>query len=70
MDILKELPETVDDLANAFYELDADLVDTLLKSCVGRACAAGALVKTDWTGKDDEFTAWIAKWTDLVNSTE
>ncbi|KAI5199017.1 hypothetical protein AUEXF2481DRAFT_3383 [Aureobasidium subglaciale EXF-2481] len=66
MHLLKELPESVDDLANAFYELDADQVDTILASCVANACSAADLLKTDWNGKDDEFTAWVTKWTSIV----
>ncbi|THV64413.1 hypothetical protein D6C86_01897 [Aureobasidium pullulans] len=66
MHLLKELPESVDDLANAFYELDADQVDTILASCVANACSAAELLKTDWNGKDDEFTAWVTKWTSVV----
>lgn len=66
MSLLKELPESVDDLANAFYELDSDQVDVILASCINNACSAAELLKTDWNGKDDEFTAWVTKWTGLV----
>ncbi|TIA45963.1 hypothetical protein D6C83_05600 [Aureobasidium pullulans] len=66
MHLLKDLPESVDDLANAFYELDADQVDTILASCVANACSAAELLKIDWNGKDDEFTAWVTKWTSVV----
>lgn len=66
MHLLKELPEFVDDLANAFYELDADQVDAILATCVENACSAADLLKTDWNDKDDEFTAWVEKWTAVV----
>lgn len=66
MHLLKELPESVDDLANAFYELDAQQVDAILATCVDNACSAADLLKTDWNGKDDEFTAWVTKWTAVV----
>ncbi|KAI4745971.1 hypothetical protein E4T50_03711 [Aureobasidium sp. EXF-12298] len=66
MHLLKELPEHVDDLANAFYELDADQVDTILATCIDNACSAANLLKTDWNDKDDEFTAWVTKWTSIV----
>ncbi|KAH0281364.1 hypothetical protein KCU91_g307, partial [Aureobasidium melanogenum] len=66
MHLLKELPESVDDLANAFYELDADQVDTILNTCIDNACSAADLLKTDWNDKDDEFTAWVTKWTSVV----
>ena len=66
MHLLRELPEFVDDLANAFYELDAENVDAILATCVSNACSAADLLKTDWNGKDDEFTAWVTKWTAVV----
>lgn len=66
MHLLKELPESVDDLANAFYELDAQQIDAILATCVENACSAADLLKTDWNGKDDEFTAWVTKWTAVV----
>ncbi|KAI4722693.1 hypothetical protein E4T48_00838 [Aureobasidium sp. EXF-10727] len=66
MHLLKELPESVDDLANAFYELDADQVDAILSTCIENACSAADLLKTDWNDKDDEFTAWVTKWTLVV----
>jgi hypothetical protein len=66
MHLLKELPEHVDDLANAFYELDAHQVDTILATCIENACSAANLLKTDWNDKDDEFTAWVTKWTSIV----
>jgi hypothetical protein len=66
MHLLKELPEFVDDLANAFYELDASQVDTILATCIDNACSAANLLKTDWNDKDDEFTVWVTKWLAVV----
>jgi hypothetical protein len=66
MHLLKELPECVDDLANAFYELDASQVDTILATCIDNASAAANLLKTDWNDKDDGFTAWVTKWLAVV----
>ncbi|KAH7070180.1 hypothetical protein FB567DRAFT_554701 [Paraphoma chrysanthemicola] len=62
MAILKTIPETVDDLASAFYDLDEDEArQTLEKSCT-QAQSAAELVQLSWTGSNDEFTAWSAKW--------
>lgn len=60
--LLKAIPETVDDLASAFYDLDEpEARQTLDKAC-GEAKRAVELVRQSWTGTDDEFTAWSAKW--------
>ncbi|KAH7078058.1 hypothetical protein BKA63DRAFT_564603 [Paraphoma chrysanthemicola] len=62
MVILKMIPETVDDLASAFYDLDEDEArQTLEKSCT-QAKSAAELVQLNWIGSNDEFTAWSAKW--------
>jgi hypothetical protein len=62
MGLLKELPETVDDLASAFYDLDEAEAKTTLEKCSGEAKRAAELVRQSWTGSDDEFTAWSEKW--------
>lgn len=62
LDKLKQLPEQVDDLASAFYDLDTEQIATQLSACLETARTAAALVKQDWNGKEDEFTAWCAKW--------
>jgi hypothetical protein len=64
--LLKELPESVDELANAFYEIDAEQIDIILAQCIDNACSAANLLKTDWNDKEDEFTAWATKWIALV----
>lgn len=59
---LRTIPDTVDDLASAFYNLDEDEAkETLTKACTEAKCAA-APVKCSWTGSEDEFTAWYEKW--------
>jgi hypothetical protein len=68
MALLKAIPDTVDDLASAFYDLDQDEAQqTLDKSCE-EAKRAAALVKQSWSGTDDEFTAWSDKWTNALSS--
>jgi hypothetical protein len=62
MALLKTIPDTVDDLASAFYDLDEEEAkETLDKTCK-EAKSAVELVKQSWTGTDDEFTAWSEKW--------
>jgi uncharacterized protein YukE len=62
MALLKTIPETVDDIAGAFYDLDDDEAKQTLDKCCGEAKRAIELVKQNWNGEDDEFTAWSAKW--------
>jgi hypothetical protein len=62
MAILKSIPETVDDIAGAFYDLDEDEAKTTLDKCCGEAKSAIELVSKSWTGTDDEFTTWSGKW--------
>lgn len=68
MQILKGIPDTVDDLASTFYELDEDEAQTELETVSDEAKSAVALVKKSWTGTDDEFTAWSEKWTEALDA--
>ncbi|KAF2444748.1 hypothetical protein P171DRAFT_281984 [Karstenula rhodostoma CBS 690.94] len=68
MKLMKSIPEQVDDLASAFYDLDEDEAKTMLDKCCGEAKSAASLVKQSWTGTDDEFTAWSTKWEDALNA--
>jgi hypothetical protein len=61
MAVLKQIPDTVDDLASAFYDLDEEGAKQTLDKCCREAKSAAELVKQSWTGQDDEFTAWSAK---------
>lgn len=68
MNLLKAIPETVDDLASAFYDLDEDEAKQMLEKCSADAQSAIALVKQSWTGSDDEFTAWSSNWISVYNA--
>ncbi|KAF9740355.1 hypothetical protein PMIN06_005681 [Paraphaeosphaeria minitans] len=67
MKFIKSIPEQVDDLASAFYDLDEDEAKTMLDKCCREAKSAASLVKQDWSGNEDEFTAWSTKWEDAFN---
>ena len=69
MKLLKSIPEQVDDLASAFYDLDEEEAEATLDRCCKDAKDAANSVKQSWTGKDDEFTAWSAKWMDALATT-
>ncbi|KAL1610435.1 hypothetical protein SLS60_002103 [Paraconiothyrium brasiliense] len=68
MKLLRSIPEQVDDLASAFYDLDQDEAKAMLNKCSEEAKSAASLVKHSWTNTDDEFTAWSAKWVDAINA--
>ena len=68
MALLKTIPETVDDLASAFYDLGYDEARETLDKCCGEAKSATELVKHSWTGLDDEFSTWSAKWTTALDA--
>lgn len=59
---MKAIPEMVDDLASAFYELDEEEARAMLEKCCEEAKSAAVLVRDDWSNRDDEFTTWSAKW--------
>lgn len=68
MQILKSIPDTVDDLASTFYELEQEDAEKELNKCCDEAKSAAELVKKSWTGTDDEFTAWSAKWAEALDA--
>jgi hypothetical protein len=62
MDLLKAIPETVDELASAFYDLDEEEAKHMLSKCSEEAKRVIAIATLSWNGKEDEFTAWSDKW--------
>ena len=67
METLKLIPDYVDDLANAFYELDnLDAEVGLSKICaLGKRCIK--LTSRSWNGEEDEFTTWSRKWIEAID---
>lgn len=68
MDLLKIIPETVDDLASAFYDLDEEEAKQTLNKCCGQAKEVVKLVKQSWSGADDEFTGWSDKFVSALDA--
>ncbi|KAF2457833.1 hypothetical protein BDY21DRAFT_342924 [Lineolata rhizophorae] len=68
MDILKALPDTVDELAGAFYELDRERAELMLSKCCDDARGAADLVRTSWRGDEDQFTAWSRMWNNALQA--
>jgi hypothetical protein len=60
--VLKKIPDITDELANAFYELDAAEIDKRMDECFFTGFAAVELLVNNWAGKEDEFTAWARKF--------
>jgi len=67
MVILKAIPETTDDLASAFYDLDGKAARDLLQRSQRDALKSANMMKSGWDGENDEFTAWSEKWIEAIN---
>lgn len=59
LDVLKKIPDTTDELASAFYELDVAEIGKRMDECFFAAFAASELLAKNWKGEEDEFTAWV-----------
>lgn len=66
MDLLKEVPDLVDDLASMFYDLEEKSAKDALSACVTKARETATLAKLDYEGKEDEFSTWSKKWMEAV----
>lgn len=60
--LLKLLPERFGNIALAFYDLDAEQIDSLMDKCFLEAFAVSELLLKSWAGKKDEFTDWGLKY--------
>jgi hypothetical protein len=63
---LKSLPDSVDDMASNFYDLDEDAARATLADCVKQACETATLARLDYNDKEDEFSTWSKKWVEAV----
>lgn len=63
---LKSLPDSIDDMASNFYDLDEEAARAALADCVKQACETATLAKLDYDGKEDEFSTWSKKWVEAV----
>ncbi|KAK7554659.1 Grap2 and cyclin-D-interacting-domain-containing protein [Phyllosticta citricarpa] len=68
MDILQSIPETVDEMASSFYDLDGEEAAEIFNKCCSDAVRASELVKQNWEAKDDEFTTWSSKFQDAIKT--
>ncbi|KAL1637648.1 hypothetical protein SLS58_009252 [Diplodia intermedia] len=68
LEILRAIPDSVDEMASAYYDLDGDEAKKVFAKIAADAVRASDLVKQSWDGKDDEFTAWAARFQDAINA--
>lgn len=66
LESLKSLPDSVDDMASNFYDLDEEAARAALTGCVKKACETATLATLDYDGKEDEFSTWSKKWVEAV----
>ncbi len=59
---LQTISSRFEDLAAAFYKLEAPEVDAVMGECFTAAVAASDQLARPWTGTHDEFTDWARKF--------
>jgi hypothetical protein len=62
MPLMSRIPDSVDDLASAFYSLDDPGISNRMEECFSAASAAATVLRTSWGGKQDEFSVWSEKF--------
>lgn len=60
LDVLKAIPDITDELASAFYDLDATEIDRRMNQCFSEGSIAAGLLITNWDGQKDEFSTWVS----------
>ncbi|KAI9786221.1 MAG: hypothetical protein M1839_007631 [Geoglossum umbratile] len=77
MAALSSIPDTADELANAFYQGDEEEVRVQVGRCGARAREAAGAVRGGWAaesgangGEGDAFSTWVGRWEDLVRKGE
>jgi hypothetical protein len=59
---MRKIPDITDELASAFYELDAKEIDKRMDECFFQGFAVAELLLKNWEGQNDEFTTWATKF--------
>ena len=60
LETMKKIPEITDELASAFYELDAKEIDKQMNDCfLAGSSVVEPLIK-NWEGQEDEFSTWVS----------
>jgi hypothetical protein len=59
LDVMNKIPDITDELASAFYELDAEEIDKRMDQCFSTGFAVTELLVKNWEGQKDEFSTWV-----------
>ncbi|CZT53142.1 uncharacterized protein RSE6_14596 [Rhynchosporium secalis] len=62
LEMMKKIPDAVDELPSAFYELDVKDIDDQMEACFLSGFSALELLNKNWKGEEDEFTVWLQKF--------
>ncbi|KAK0120357.1 hypothetical protein ONS95_011760 [Cadophora gregata] len=62
LEVMKDIPDIVDELASAFYELDVKEIDKRMDQCFFSGFPTLQLLNKNWKGQEDEFTTWVQKF--------
>lgn len=61
IEVLRKIPNSVDELAGAFYELDVKEIDKRMDECFFLGWSAVEMLVKNWQGEKDEFSDWVSK---------
>jgi hypothetical protein len=59
LDVMSKIPDITDELASAFYELDAEEIDKRMEQCFFTGFAVTELLIKNWEGQKDAFSTWV-----------
>jgi hypothetical protein len=62
LDVMKRIPDITDELASAFYDLDATEIDKRMDQCFFTGFAVAELLIKNWEGQKDEFSTWVCSY--------
>lgn len=67
---LGRIPDIVDELAGAFYRLDAEGIDRYIAEYEGLGRGVAGFCLRDWEGREDEFTVWGRRFVSVMKQDE
>jgi hypothetical protein len=59
LDVMKKIPDIIDEMASSFYELDGPEIDKRMDQCFFTGFTAAELLIKNWEGEKDEFSNWV-----------
>ena len=67
---VQRFSDDADELAGSLYSDDKDATERRLRAIVENARKFVQITKKGWNGQEDEYSAWIAKWTGRLEELE